>query len=563
MQLLFSFFLERKKMRINFFRKKSIEDPILKKERRKEQLLLSLSGLMLGAGFTPSPFPQLLFAALIPYLIVINKRVTLASINRATFLMAFVFNLLTVYWVGGFVVGKDYFLMVSGVLLLFVNPLVNLIPSTLYYMTYKNFGRKTAMFLFPFFWVCSEYLYMITDWSFPWLTIGNGVSKFLHYVQFADLLGSQGVSLFVLYANVFFFFAFFRRDVNPKPKKIYVTAALIVIILPLLYGMNKIEEPLKIKKEFTIGLIQPDLDPYDKWSGGNLDAITNLYLSLSQKAIDKGAQLIVWPETALPVYLLAGPYSDTRDSLSAFLVRNNVWLLSGMPDIQYYYDTTDLPDDVKYSSVSEFYYTTYNAIYLFSQGYDLPQKYRKMKLVPFGEKTPFSDKIPFLADLIKWGVGLGGWNVGKDTSVLVANISSDSLHIGALVCYESIYPHFVSSFTDKGADMIAVVTNDSWYGNTSGPYQHKDFASLRAIENRRYVVRAANGGVSCIINPKGETVLATKMYEKNFLVGKIGVIEEKTFFTQNPNLVTGLASLLSFWCFVFFWLKKFYKKKEE
>lgn len=549
-------------MKFKLFKERKYEDPAQRKERKKEQLLLIISGVMLGAGFTPSPVPQLLFAAFIPYLIVINKRVSLGAINRATFLMSFVFNLLTVYWVGGFVVAKDYFLMISGVLLLFVNPLVSLIPSTLYYMTYRNFGRKTAMFLLPLFWVTSEFMYMITDWSFPWLTVGNGMSKFLHYIQFADMLGSQGVSLFTLYINIFFFFAFFRRDVNPTPKRIYISAALILVILPLLYGINKFEKPENPGKKIKIGIVQPDLDPYDKWSGGNLEEIAKLYLNLSQKAVDEGAKLIIWPETAFPVYLLGGPYSDTRDSLSSFIVRNKIWLLTGMPDIQFHEDTTNLPVDAKYNQISEYYYSTYNAVYLFAPGYDPPQKYGKMKLVPFGEKTPFSDKLPFLADLIKWGVGLGGWNIGKDTVVMKAKIDEDTLRIAALVCYESIYPHFVTAFTNRGADIIAVVTNDSWYGNTSGPYQHKDFASLRAIENRRYVARAANGGISCIVNQKGETVLATKMYEKNFIVGDIVIQKEKTFFVKYPNLITGFSSMISFWCFSFFFLKKYYKKKK-
>src|SRR5690606_26107420 len=106
-----------------------------------------------------------------------------------------------------------------------------------------------------------------------------------------------------------------------------------------------------------------------------------------------------------------------------------------------------------------------------------------------------------------WGVGLSGWNVGRDTSnfsVPASHFSNlqknDSLHINGLVCYESIYPYYVSEFVDRGAELIAVVTNDSWYGKLSGPFQHKEFAVLRAVENRRSVIRAANGGISCIIN---------------------------------------------------------------
>jgi apolipoprotein N-acyltransferase len=236
-----------------------------------------------------------------------------------------------------------------------------------------------------------------------------------------------------------------------------------------------------------------------------------------------------------------------------------------MPDIRYYQQ--DIPEDAKYSENGDFYYSTYNAVLLLSPDLIEIQHYGKMKLVPFGEKVPYADKLKFLGDLIKWGVGLSGWNVGRDTTVFsmpfperknnkINYLRNDSLYINGLVCYESIFPDLVAQFVDKGATMIAVVTNDSWYGKLSGPYQHKEYAALRAVENRRSVVRAANGGISCIINPLGITETESEMFVKTFTVGDVAIEDEKTFFTNNPLIVPVLSSVFSIWIFGLFILKK-------
>src|SRR5690606_8832486 len=192
----------------------------------------------------------------------------------------------------------------------------------------------------------------------------------------------------------------------------------------------------------------------------------------------KGAEIIFWPETAFPVYLLGGTYPQRVKKVFDFVEQNNVYLLTGMPDVRYYYDDSNKPEDAKYNEAGDYYYATYNAILLFSPDNVEVQKYGKSKLVPFGERVPFVDALPFLGNLIKWGVGLSGWNVGRDTSnfsVPASHFSNlqknDSLHINGLVCYESIYPYYVSEFVDRGAELIAVVTSDSWYGKLSGPFQ--------------------------------------------------------------------------------------------
>lgn len=513
---------------------------------------------MMALSFPPLPFPfqLLMFAGLVPVFIAIEKKERLIDINRAAYLSFFIFNLLTVYWVGSWQKESDIFLMISGGLLVFVNPVFFLIPTTLYYFSRTIIPRKATLFLIPLFWVCYEYLYMLTDLSFPWLTLGSGLSHFYWFIQAADIIGAVGLSLVVVMINVLITRAIQNKDTKSIAIRYAVIAASILIIF-VAYGVYRTSTFELSSKTVKVGLIQPDLNPWDKWAGTGLDDLTNLYLELSEQSIEKGAKLIVWPETALPVYLFSGEYQRTVDTIYSFLERNNAALLTGVPDLNYYNKGDSMPPDVKRNKDGTLYYSTYNGIALLTPRTRALQEYGKSKLVPFGERVPFVDVLPFLGNWIKWGVGLSGWNIGRDTTVFkYVNGTADTVGINGMVCYESIYPYYITAFVNKGADIISVVTNDSWYGRSSGPYQHKEIAVLRAVENRKSVIRSANGGISCIIDPLGRTTAETGLFVKTELTGDVIIQNGKTFFTTYPLIIPLLSSVFSFWIMGIFILKK-------
>jgi len=539
--------------------------PIEKKQRKKDRLLLILSGIILGISFPPVPFPftLLIFIGLIPYFIVITKRTSLASVSRATFLFSMVFSLVTIYWVGSWSSEADPYLMLAGAALLLAYPSVMLIPSTLYYLAKKIFPKFDALWLFPIFWVTLEYLLTLTDLRFPWVLLGHGLAKFNLFIQGSDIIGTNGLSLVVAYINVLLFKSIIAKQNDNKFNLKPALIAAIIFISLMIYGVYK-DSTFKISdKKIKVGIVQPNLNPWDKWSTGNLDQLTNQYLELSKKCVEDGAQLILWPETALPVYAFGGAFYMVENKILNFLDSNKVSLLTGMPDIIYYFDKDKIPDDAKFSKQGNYYYRTYNAVIGLNPGSRDIQRYGKMKLVPLGERVPFVDQLAFLGDIFKWGVGITGWNIGKDTTAFkIYNSNLDTIKVGGLVCYESVDPVFVTAFVQKGAEMITVVTNDSWYGRSSGPYQHKDFAMLRAVENRRSVVRCANGGISCIINAKGEILSQTELYTKTTLVGDVPIQNEKTFYSDNPLIVPVLCSVFSFWIFgmnILIWMKKKFK----
>jgi len=165
-------------LKLKFWNNKEALTPQQRRQRKNDRLLLISSGILLGISFPPFPFPfQLfMFAALVPYFYVIDRREKLIDINRATYLTAFVFCLITIYWVGSWQAATDPFLLISGVLLVFFNPVFFLIPSTLFFFARSLFNKKWALFFFPLFWITYEYAYMITDASFSWLTLGSGLS---------------------------------------------------------------------------------------------------------------------------------------------------------------------------------------------------------------------------------------------------------------------------------------------------------------------------------------------------------------------------------------------------
>jgi apolipoprotein N-acyltransferase len=534
-----------------------------KKERRKELAFGVLSGLLIGFSFPPVPYPVFIFVAFVPYFHVLEKRESLASINRFTYLTLFCFNLIALYWVGSWTKEADPFLMISGAALIFFNPLVYLIVPTLYYFSKRALGKKIALFLFPFYWVSFEYIYSITDLRFPWLTLGNSLPHFNTFIQIADITGVYGLTLIAMFINIFIYKAVSEYKRNGHINRVYSLSALSLFLAVILYGVVRINSFGSPAKTIKVGLIQPDLNPWEKWSGGNLEKQLNLYLDLSDQAFKNGAKMIIWPESALPVYLLSGNYDAEVGRIMRFVRSKDVFLLTGMPDINFYFNKTEAPPEAK-ETRSGIKYTSYNSILMFSPYSFNIQKYAKIMLVPFGEHVPFVEKLPLLGDFIKWEVGISSWNIGTRKNVFnLSDLSGMTVKIAGVVCIESIYPDFVTEFTREGAELIVVVTNDSWYGNSSGPYQHKEISALRAVENRKTVVRAANGGISCIIDPLGRTISETGMFTKTVFTGDARIEDGITFYARFPWIIPIFSLSASGFTLIYYFYKRIFGKKRN
>jgi len=516
--------------------------PDEKARLKSDRYLLIIAGVLMGFAYPPIPFPVTAFFALVPLFIVLERREKLIDLNRAAYMFGFVTGVVSLYWVGAYTVTNDPFLMIGGGLMLFANPIFFLIPTTLYYGVVRSgfIKKEYAIWTIPFFWAAYEYFYMNIDVNFPWITISNALANLPFYYKFSDVVGALGMTIIVICVNITAF-KLWQDKQNGKPTNRMMLRLLYVFALvPIFYGAITLDDK-PAEETLRVGLIQPNLDPYEKWSGGPLDQLLEKYMSMSDKAVKDGAKLVIWPETALPVYLMNGQYPAIVEKIHAYADSNKIAIMTGMPHLKLFQPGEAYPDDAKKFPDVDLRYATYNSVLLFSPGVPVVQQYGKHKLVPFGERTPYVDQIPYIGEMLKWGVGISSWNVGAGSQVLTLKTTTSrgerEVKIGALVCFESVFPYYAAEFTNKGAEFFAVVTNDSWYGNTSGPYQHKEFSNLRALENHRAVVRAANGGISCLIDQTGRTLKTTRMYEEAVLTVDVPLHKRDTIFLRTASVV--------------------------
>ncbi len=501
-----------------------------------------ISGTLLGISFPPVPTGIPAAAAFVPLFLFAEEMPGYGRAFRFSYIAFFVFNLITLYWTGGFTHGKDPYLMAAGSALILSHPLFFFPPIAVWIAVGRRFGATYSVCLFPFIWVAFEYLHSLTEVSFPWLTLGNTQTYDLTSVQIASVTGVYGISFWLLWLNVLIYF-FVRTirlpDWKPlRPRSLMLLCAVVVVyLLPKMYGIFALRsadegEGMPVR----VGMVQPNIDPFEKWGEGAERQLAVLQ-RLTDSVASERPDLILWPETAVPYYIL-----DERNKSSFAAIRRQVDslripLLSGIPDITYYSQgepsprsSKTLPDGRRYDN--------YNSSMLLLPGEEHIQKYAKMLLVPFAERVPFSEELSFL-NAMQWNFGLGGWGIGKEKTVFrvdaIQGGSARGYSFSNFICYESIYPGFVASFVRNGAEFLTVITNDSWWGNTSGAYQHAQFAVLRAVENRRWVVQCANGGISCIVDPWGRLLKPTGMYTRQTVTGTVRAMRELTFYSVHGD----------------------------
>ncbi len=512
-----------------------IED---KSEFLKNFFLSLSSGIFLSLTYPPLKTGFLAYFGLVPILIFVNRAKNYLQLLRFTYLSMLIFHALTLFWIGGWSAKTDPFMMMGSIALILFHPVFYWLPFVFYYFIKKYLGEKLALFSFPFLWVSLEYFRSIDDTAFPWLTIGYTQTYNLPLIQVASIIGVFGISFIIVLFNVLLYTAYknfryesFRFTLNK------LSIVIIILVSLFIYGKVILNDIIYDGKKITVGVVQPDFDPWEKWED-DVNQQLDIYFQLSDSVVKNGAELIVWPESALPVYLLSGNYPNQVNRIKDYCKRHNVAILTGLPLVHFYFSKEDVKKTSKVSRDSSYFYDTYNGVVLFLPDSDVIQEYGKMNLVPFAERAPYLDHLPFLGELINWSVGISNWSVWENQTVFnYKTRGDDTAKFSCSVCYESIFPSFNAEFVKRGAQFLVVVTNDSWYGNLAGPYQHKQYAVYRAIENRRWIVRCANGGISCIIDPFGNTIFETKLFKRTSFVGDIYLNNEITYYVKYRDLV--------------------------
>lgn len=523
--------------------------------RGRKYALPILSGVLLGIAFPSVQTGITASFGLIPLLFAIEKmeRRHWWQYFKIYYVCFFVFHAIANYWIGGWMAEADPFLEIACVVLMFVHPFFLMVPMVVYAWLRRRLGLRSALMALPFVWTAFEYLHSIGDLGYPWLTLGNSQTYYTAGIQFADITGVYGISFVLLVQNVALFMLL-RQWIAPvdvaRHTKSLVAVLVCTIVVPALYGewtfrdhdLNCVPE-----KTFRVAVIQPNIDPWGKWTTvDQMQQVAQLEI-LSRSALARNPDMLLWPETAIPFFITLPNNAMALQEVHRFVNACGMPLLTGIPDQVYYGAREPHPADAQKLNNGEFT-AGFNSSTVFTPWSEALPIYHKRQLVPFGERTPFVDEVPMFADIIKWSVGLSGWSKGTDSTVFTATHGANTAKIYSMICYESVYPSLVREFVKRGATMMTVITNDGWYGRTAGPVQHQQYAVLRAIENRRAIARCANTGISCFIDRYGNVDQRTALYETAVIFGDCVLNDAVSIYTEYGDLLAwvccGVAGLV-------------------
>lgn len=499
--------------------------------------LAAASGLLLALSFPKYGSPALGWIALTPLFVAVSglardeaRFLTSASrLMRTAFRLGFVTGAIyftgTVYWV-------THVMTLYGGLQPWVAVLVNaamiatlaLFPAICAAIVHRLVARTGpfAMMALPIVWVATEWgrTYM-PHIGFPWVLLGYSQARVLPVAQLASLVGVYGVSMLVAAVNA----ALVMIVIGPPDRRRFVPAAamLAVVLGVAAWGGTRLSrgEWTRTGDPIRVGLIQGNVDQAIKWDSAHAASIFDAHLRLTEQALAKGAEFVLWPESSMPFLFEEDPID--ADRIRAVARRAQVPMLFGSDQVIW--------RDADGRRVAD---KLYNAAFLVQPDGSTAGAYRKMHLVPFGEYVPLKRLLFFAAPLVE---AVSDFTAGESFELLPVGRH----RVGTAICYEIIYSDLVRRSVAAGSELITTITNDAWFGATSAPYQHFAQASMRAIENGRYLVRSANTGVSGIVDPYGRVLEQTAIFEPAVVVGSVRFLQTSTFYTRHGDVAAYAA----------------------
>lgn len=513
-----------------------------------------LSGILLASAWPINGITPLIFVGLIPLLFIeeIISKDNYQKKNLRLFFYSYVsfliWNLLTTWWI-------VYTTLPGAIFANVVNSSFYSIIFLLYSRVKRKIDYKAGVLFLITFWISFEKFHLNWEFSWPWLNLGNVFSERINWIQWYEFTGSFGGSLWVLCSNVFLFSLIKRFHQFDDKRRFYVRlfSRVIIICIPILISYL-VKPNVKLGEEFKVLITQPRIDP---WATKNANSQTNLdyFKIFKELTFDKlksdQYDFIIAPET----YFSEGygenleyfEYTQLHDSLNNFLNKfKNTNLISGIQFFQLYQNEENKPSKTANFVRDNLWVDYYNSSINFSaeKGFEYNHK---AKLVVGSEYMPLKSFLePLIGNIM---IDLGGATVSKGIQhpsdrKLFKHINKDLKTI-PIVCYETIYGEYVADYVDTGANFITVITNDAWWFDSPGHRHLVSYARLRAIENRRYVVRSANSGVSTIINEVGEYKAKLPFDDKGTLSGKAYTIDKRTFYSKNGDYIARICILIS------------------
>ncbi|UCD18443.1 MAG: apolipoprotein N-acyltransferase [Candidatus Zixiibacteriota bacterium] len=489
---------------------------------RRRRFELSFWAFLLSLAYLPSPLGFVAWFALARPFAIINSLEGKDSF-RAAYFYAFMSNLFQLYWVA--VVTPPG--MIAAIFILSMYPAVILYAFNKLY----RFKKSPGLVALPFLWVGMEYFRSLTQIAFPWTDLGYSQGYYLTLIQIISVVGVYGLSFALVVLNILVWQLFSRS--NRLEMRVSSAIAFIGIIVSIfLYGWV-VFPPLQVPGKYEVALLQGNVELDKKWSPESRDWNFTLYDSLAMVAAEDSVDLIIWPETSAPSY----PRLERKYQQMLSITAQN----SGTPNLVGALDAVYHDDRER----------SYNAAFQFMPDGRLNGYYHKVKLVPFSERAPYQEYLPFLSrkflgeylDVIKTREVQWWSDFSPGDSIVV--FSTGDADYAVLICFEAAFPDYVRQCLLKGASFLVNITNDTWFGQTAGPYQHMRLAVFRAVENRVWLARCANSGITAIIDPFGRETERAGLYVQRVVTGGLTPKDEFSVFTAIGPVVGQICWLLT------------------
>lgn len=493
-----------------------------------------LGGVLMSLAFTQWHIGWTVFLGMIPFLLieeyVFQNKNTLRTFNffMRLFPGLLVWNVISIFWIWFATIPGSIFAILwntSAMALVFI----------LFHKVRLRLNDKEAYASLIVFWLAFEFIYLRITLSFPWLLLGNAFANNIKMIQWYEFTGVLGGTFWVLLVSLAFFFVV-RQLLSDKQWTVALRNRLIyslsILVVPLIVSHVIYNTYQEQGKSNDVVVLQPNIDPYQKFKVSKSEQLFQM-LALADQVMDENVDYLVFPETALPLYVDGDSvefewHPVVKGLRNYSKAHPNLKMIVGLTSRQFYFDESTRSETSH--AYEDFWFDEYNATYQFDTT-NQQQRYYKSKLVPGVETLPFVENIQWLNDLI---INLGGSRNSLTGQVYRSVFISpqDSVAVGTPICYESIYGEFVTEFVRYGANFLFIVTNDGWWKDTPGYKQHAMFARIRAIENRRSVARSANTGISMLINQRGDVLESRGWWVEEVIRGQIHANSKLTFYSR-------------------------------
>lgn len=512
--------------------------------RKKLYLISLLGGLLLSAAWPERGFAPLLFIGFIPFLFIEDEilkhrdRFSRISVFLTIYPGLFVWNVLTTWWIWNSTI--------TGAIMAWV--LNALLMSTAFYLFHfarRAMPSKSSQFSLIFFWISFEYFHHNWEGTWPWLSLGNGFADWYKWIQWYEYTGIFGGTLWIILVNILIY-QLIRKIIRKEKKSNIIIAAsfvLLLTVLPVIQSFYLYKRYREIAHPVDVVVVQPNVDPYKEQYNLLPSEILERNISLARQKMDSDVDFIVSPESAIQEDIWEDRVDQARSpvTLHKFLAEypRAGYVIGASTRYNFQPGEKLSPTARKYRSTDGHYDSFNSAIYLDSTGQI--RIHHKSKLTPGVEKMPFSRLLKPLENL---AFDLGGTvgSLGTDKERTVFTRPSDGLKIAPVICYESVFGSYVTQYIKKGANLIFVITNDGWWGNTPGHRQHFSFSRLRAIETRRSIARSANTGISAFINQRGDAFQMTEYWEPAVIRQVINANDRITFYVKYGDFIARLSA---------------------